>query len=484
MHSTDAGTQRFIAFLDWLTWRRIALIASAGAIFVGIVVYVFIPLRYTATTCILPSETPSAVASLTMRPVVTPSRGGALSMVYGSPVLARMEQVLKSQRVRGKLVDKYQLEKCLALSREDTLKWLAQATKISVIGEGEVGLSIEVTCPRPSRMRSWLGNSSAFSTAEAKQMCAQMANEYVSALDEYTTTASVKSAKDTRRFIEERVAEVQTALNETEGQLEQLQTEYLLMAPDSKASQLVETANVTGRQYAEAVADVQEVAHSLDSARSRLSSENATRISQETTRRNPIIVSLEERLASLRTDLASQTAEGRSARHPDVVTTRSAMSDVERQLDEVTRDVLQQITRQPNPLHDSLLQDVTRLEVQLAGMHARQDKLSQQVEAAENALRELPPVAREYVHMDRKRRIQTETLTALTRQSELAAIQEQQESSERFEVLDEAAAPERKSGPSTIRNAAVTFVVIAGLLTLGLAYRRGLFTDYDASEQA
>ncbi len=478
-----------MAFLDSLRWQRIALIAAAGAAFAGVLCAVLVPPRYTARTTILPSETPSAVAGLTMLAAGGAAEGsGVPSMLGGSSALARMEQVLKSQRVRGKVMDEHQLADRLGLTQAGALRWLEQATTISVIGKsglaGGAGLAIEVTCPGTSRIQRWLGSSGGFSTDEAKQTCADMANEYVSALDEYITTASVRAAGDTKRFIDKRMAEVQTGLNDTEDQLEQLQTEYLLIAPDSKASQLVEAAKVKGMQYAETVAQVQEITNSLDSARGRLTGESATRISQETTQRNPIIVSLEEQLASLRADLATQTAEGKSAKHPDVVATRSAISDVERQLDEVTQDVLQQITRQPNPVHDALLQDATRLEVQLAGARARRDKIGQQVAEAEAALRDLPPVAREYVSLERRRQTQTETLTALTRRSELAAIQEQQESSERFVVLDEAVAPERKSGPSTVKSAALTFVLIAGLLVLGLVYRRGLFADYDTSEQA
>ena len=478
MHSTRAATGRFVAFLDWLTWQRIVLIASAGAVFVGIVVYVLLPRQYSAATSILTSQAPSPVAGL---------QGLSMSgMSLNNAAIERMEYVLKSRRVRDALVEKYELESRLELSHEKALEWLDAASTINIVGGGGllggIGLTIQVTSPGPSRLQMWTGTTGPFTTDEAKQVCAQWANDYVAILDEYLTTANVKSARDTRLFIEERLTEVQAGIGETEDRLQELQTQYLLMEPDSKAKELIGAAQDATMEHARTVRQAQEVAKSLSTSRSRLQREDAERISQEITQRNPVIVSLEQRLAGLREDLATQMGDGKSSQHPDVVAVQSGISDVERQLELVTRDVLQQVTRQPNPLHDSLLQDVTRLEVQLAGTHARQEKLSQQMDEADNALRELPPVVREYVHMNRKRQIQTETLTALARQLETANIEEQRESSDSFQVLDEAVPPERKSGPSTVKNAALTFLAIAFLLGFGWAYRHGMFTEYEGNE--
>ena len=482
MHSTKAATQRFAAFLDWLTWQRIALIASAGAIFVGIVVYVLLPRQYSAATSLLLREVQNPVSGLGLLAIP--------GLSSGAPSLERMEQILRSRRVRDILVQKYELESRLGLTHQEALQYLGDATTIRTIGagglslRGGVGLVTEVACSGPSRFGVWTGRTEPFTTDEAKQICAQLANDYVVTLDDYLTTANVKSARDTKLFIEERLTEVQAGIGETEDRLQELQTQYLLMEPDSKAKELIGAAQDANMEHARTARQAQELANSLSMSRSRLQREDAERISQEITQRNPIIVSLEQRLAGLRADLATNMGEGKSSQHPDVVVLQSAISDVERQLEAVTRDVLQQVTRRPNPLHDTLLQDVTRLEVQLAGIRARQEKLSQQMDEAEDALRELPPVAREYVHMNRKRQIQTETLTALARQLETANIEEQRESSASFQVLDEAVPPERKSGPSTVKNTARTFVAIVVLLALGWAYRHGMFTEYQGEAQS
>jgi uncharacterized protein involved in exopolysaccharide biosynthesis len=470
MDSTGTETGSFWAFVDWLTWQRIVVIAAACAALVGIIVFVFVPLRYSATASILISETTPSAAGMQNLPVANLSLGGSAA--------TRMEHVLKSRHMREILVDEHQLESRLGLSRGKTLKWLNEAASISVFGQrglqSGIGLTVDVICPGPSRLQRWMGNPAPFTTDEAKQKCAELGNDYIAKLDEYMTTANVQSARDTRLFIEERLTEVQANLNETEDLLEELQTQYLLMEPDSKAKELISAAQDVNIEHARTARQAQELANSLSTSRSRLQREDAERISQEITQRNPMIVSLEERLARLQAELSTHLAEGKSSRHPDVVVAEAEIGDVKQQLSQVNEEVLQQIARQPNPLRDTLLEDVTLLEVQLAGIRARQNKLRQQMEEADSALRELPPIVREYVHMDRKRRIQAETLTSLTRQLELASIEEQRESSATFQVLDEAVPPERKSGPSTVRNAAITFVLLVILLSLMLAWRTGI----------
>ncbi|MEN6301488.1 MAG: hypothetical protein ABFD96_02120, partial [Armatimonadia bacterium] len=169
---------------------------------------------------------------------------------------------------------------------------------------------------------------------------------------------------------------------------------------------------------------------------------------------------------------------------PDVVVIQSEINQTEKQLEHLSVDVLQQVTRQPNPLYDGLLGDVTRLEVQLAGAKARQAQMAQEIAQSESQLRSLPPVAREYVNLSRKQKIQSETIGELSKQLQLAEIEVQRNSSESFSVLDPAVAPEEKSGPSTVKSAAMTFVLLVVLLTLGWAYRHGMFMDYAEEEQA
>ncbi|MEN6548891.1 MAG: hypothetical protein ABFE07_22840, partial [Armatimonadia bacterium] len=115
---------------------------------------------------------------------------------------------------------------------------------------------------------------------------------------------------------------------------------------------------------------------------------------------------------------------------------------------------------------------------------ARQTQIAENIAKSESQLRDLPPVAREYVNLSRTQKIQSETIGELAKQLQLAEIEVQRNSSESFSVLDPAVAPEEKSGPSSVKSAAMTFVLLVVLLTLGWAYRHGMFMDYAEDEQA
>ncbi len=323
------------------------------------------------------------------------------------------------------------------------------------------------------------GQKTPFTSAEAKQMCAQLANDYIAALDQYLATSSLKSAQDVYDFVTARIEEVEDSMSETEQSLQELQSEYLLMDPESKTRMVITGAQDAGVEYARTRREAASQASSLNASRALLKKEDAERIAGQVTQRNPMIVNLEQRLASLQGELASEMADGKKSEHPSVVSLEAAIADTREQLDQVAQDVLQQVTQQPNPVYDSLLQDVARLEVQLAGTLARQAQIGQQVQQAEEELRELPTIVREYAYLNRRQAIQGETLTALAREREAAAINLRRESTGSFDVLDAAVPPEKKAGPSSVKAAAVAFVMVMGLLAIGWAYRRGLFTDYD-----
>jgi uncharacterized protein involved in exopolysaccharide biosynthesis len=264
-------------------------------------------------------------------------------------------------------------------------------------------------------------------------------------------------------------------LEETEDRLEELQTGYRLIDPDSKAGQLIHQTEATSQAWAEATALVEGLGHSLETARAQLAHEDAMRIAQEVTARNPVIAKLEEELANLETELARDLEAGKSRLHPDVEQTEAAINSIKRQLGEVEKEVRQQVLHQTNPTYDTLMSKVIGLEVELAGSRARKATYSAQLAEVEAEIAQLPPVIREYVGLSRQRQLQAELLRTLATRLELAAIEEQRESSGKFQVLDRAVPPLRKSGPSSMRSAGVAFVLLFVALSMICAYQRGIF---------
>jgi uncharacterized protein involved in exopolysaccharide biosynthesis len=464
-----------MSFLDWLTWWRITVMAGAGAVIVGLIVYVFVPVQYSASSTFLVKEGAASSLVLPAEMMMPGARPTTTSQLY-------MEMVLNSRNLRSALIQAHQLESRLGLSPQKAQEWLREATDISAIGKRPmrdgVGTTTTVTVDSTNRLSQWRGQPKPFTHEEAKQLCAQLANDYVASLSDYLVKVNIKNAQANQQFIEGRLKEVRVSLAETEDRLQRMRTQYLFLEPANKFQVLVDTASTASKEFATGEVRTKQLASSLASSRTRLSREDADRITTQVQQRNQNFAVLEQELTNLQTEYQTELAKGKSPRHPDVVVIQSAIDEIKQQRTQLPQQVLQQVTVQANPLYDKLLLDVVTAEVQLAGEQARQRQLKQQVDQAENALRSLPPVAREYTKIQEKYKIQTELLASLSRQLELANIEVNRDSVSSFDIMDEAEPPEKKAGPSTVINTVLAFFVLFMILALGWAARHGLFFDY------
>ncbi len=463
--------------LQWLTWQRILLVAFGCAVLVGIIVYLFVPLRYSASASVLVSKPVSAPAGLQ-------GLQGLAQLGLGNEgaSLERIQAILKSRRLRNDLIEKHDLESKLQLSHEETLEWLRENTSIKTLGPdfagGGVGLTIRAHCTGSSRTDSWLGRTAAFNDAEAKEICAQLANDYVTFLDKYLTAANVKSAQGTKEFIQERLDTVRQNLEDAEDRLQQLRQHYLLMEPEEKAKALSSAIQDASTTYEKTSHTVQEFSQQLRETKETLGREEAERIASEVIARNPKITSLHEQLATVEAQLAVEQDDGKSSQHPDVRALQSKIRNIKQQLQQTQEDIRQQVVWQSNPLHDTLRDRAVELEAELAGLRARRESLHQEISEGEQQLREFPAIAREYMNAERQRQLYAEIAATLARQLELATIQVQKDTSDSFDVLDTAVPPERQTSPSASNSAAMAFIVVLAILALALMHRDGLFLDF------
>jgi hypothetical protein len=472
-------------FLDGLTWPRILRLSIIGALLVGARVFLLLPREYTARASLLTRDEPDAIKSLQLVAAAgEPSAGGgALALLGGAQdPLRRMELVLRSRTVQEQLVEKFKLAEYLGLPPPEAIRALDHMTNIKMQGGGALvasspGMTIEVTCGASPRLNGWIRWGHSHSVDEAKRLCADLTNGYVDLLDAYMANTSVSNARDTRLFIDKRRKEIEAELRVTEDKLQVLQQQYGLMDLASKTSEMLERTTSLAKALGQTATEAAGLSSSLHQVRVELPQQETKRVSRAVMERNPMISQLELRMADLQMQLAAALANGKSLKHPDVLQIQSQMRDARQQLRRVTQEVRANFTEEVNPAHDVLLQKLTGLEVELAGARASQAVLGQDLVEARRNLASLPPVTREYMHLKRQVDIQVELMTAVVKQLEFATIEEQRESSGRFQILDRAVPPDKKSGPSTIRNTAAAFFLLLMVLTAGWAYRRGLLTD-------
>ena len=287
----------------------------------------------------------------------------------------------------------------------------------------------------------------------------------------------VSSARQTRKFVEQRSAKIRKQLDATEDDLEALQIQYRLVDPASQASRLITDISALNQARAAAAKEVKNAQGALAAARRLLPHEEAMRIQQEVTIRHPLIGQLEGKLLEQRNQLSTALASGKSAEHPDVVAIRATISDSEEQLRRISREIRAQFTRQPNPAREALWGKVIELEVELAGARAAASEAGSDLAAIEKQVTALPPVARRFMELSRQRDVLADLLVTLAKRLEIAAIQEQQETNGRFEQLDPAVVPPAANGSGTVRKMIMTFILAVVVLGLTWGYRRGLFAD-------
>lgn len=480
--ATRTETRGILLFFRWLNGLRIVGLSAAVAAGVGLLTYLFAPRTYTATTTLLFANQNVLTDILALAGA---SGGSSTSGISSLPILGGasspepwLTELLRSRKIRRMLAERVHLQDKLRLPREKTLRWLTEATVIKSLQKGlglsaPVGMAISVKCPGPTHWQQLWRRPALLTSEQARQLCAELANGYVQVLDEYLTHSSISQARQTRQFVQARSREVGTELKRVENELEKLQVQYLMVDPQGQAQQIADQWKDLQKTYTQLGQQLEQMQRSLERTRQLLPRQQVMLVQQETIARNPLIGQLETRLLEERNRLDQLLASGKSGEHPEVQAAQAALASLEKQRREVTEQIQSSVARQADPAYATLRNKAIELEVGLTGTRAAQQAVAAQLQQLKQRLQRLPAVARQYAELARRRDILAELQLTLAKRLEIAAIQEQQESSGRFEQLDEALPPPQPDSPGTVRRMILSFILCGLLLTLGWAYQRG-----------
>ena len=304
-----------------LLWSFVVLISVGVALGAGWLSYQFLPHSYVATSSMLISTQPDIIAAIvaggtgelagataTSDALVRPPVSGALNSLWA---------ILTSRQMLLRIVHKHDLTRELSLDESYAVEALRNMTKFQQITN--VGVTVTVTCRGARWPRNSFFLSSSLTLAKARQLSADLANSYLTELENYVTETNLRQARQTREFLEASERETQDQLQRAEQRLQTLQSEHSLLNPENKFSELLEKLKAIEPAYAEAIVQVEEAAKVQKAAQAQLDKLSAMRISQEIMARNPVITTLEQKLAQLHIDLKTEQAMGQSDRHPDIV---------------------------------------------------------------------------------------------------------------------------------------------------------------------
>ncbi len=465
---------------DWsrvLFWIFAVLISVGVALAAGWLSYQFLPRSYVATSSMLISSQPDVVAA-----IIAGGTGDLAGATAASDTLVRapvtgalssLWAFLTSREILLRIVHKHDLMRELSLDESYAVDALRNMTKLQQITN--VGVTVTVTC----RGARWPRNSfflgSPLTLEKAQQLCADLANSYLTELEKYVTETNLRQARQTREFLEASKQETQAQLQRIEQRLQTLQSEHSLLNPEDKVSELLERLKIIEPAYAEATARVKEASKMREAAQAQLDELSAMRISQEIMARNPVITTLEQKLAQLYIDLKIEQAIGKSDRHPDIIKLNAAIDGIKQQLQEIREEVVQQISRETDPAYDAVASTVVQLETEIVGAQARKAQYTRLRQAVRTELAELPGIAREYAFLEREQDQYAQLLGPLAQGLGLIGLVEKYSRASRFIRLDTAVPPQKPTSSAAILSVLIAVVVLLIAGALVMAYRRGVF---------
>lgn len=192
--------------------RRVPILrATLVAAVLTLGIAFLLPRWYRATAVLMPPEESDLLSNMAFaQRALTKFPAFGVLDDYFTPA-DTYKAILTSRTVQESIVEKFDLVKLYKLkSREKTVKELKGHVKVKLNPDGTIQISVE---------------------DRDKQRAADMANAYVAELDRFNMLKRNSRAKQTRVFLESRVAETDSLLRLSEHQLQRYQETHGAVAP-------------------------------------------------------------------------------------------------------------------------------------------------------------------------------------------------------------------------------------------------------------
>jgi tyrosine-protein kinase Etk/Wzc len=238
----SAAPEEDISLLDLLIvvvrYRKLILKIAAYTVVIGVIVSLLLPLRYTATTSILPPQQTSSAGSALMAQlgnlssVASLAGGSSLGLKNPNDLQVAM---LRSRTVEDAMLDRFHLVELFKVKqRSDARKELENVVDIdNGIKDGLIRISV---------------------TDRNPQRAAEMANGYVEEFKRLSATLAVTEASQRRLFFEQQLSQAKDNLAHAEEDLKRTGQKTGLVQLDSQTRATIELlANLRGQIAAKEV---------------------------------------------------------------------------------------------------------------------------------------------------------------------------------------------------------------------------------------
>lgn len=243
--SEEPGKDYEISLIDVLTqlaYRKglIAKVTGVAAL-IGLILCFVLPVKYTATTKIMPPQQTQSSASMMMNQLASGGAGSLAAMAGGGLGLKNPNDIylglLNSRPVADAIIQKFGLKSVYhAKNMTSARKELAKNTIVSSEKNGFIVVSV---------------------TDKDKNRVAAIANDYTDELRSLTKTLAVTEASQRRLFYEDQLKQAKETLLTAELSFQQVQQKKGLVQLDAQAKTMIQSLATLRAQVAAKQVEVQ-----------------------------------------------------------------------------------------------------------------------------------------------------------------------------------------------------------------------------------
>lgn len=406
------------------------------------------------TTFYFPLQSSGGSVSALSQSVLGKGGGGAADSLFSALLPVRpvglqdyTSGVLESRRVADMLIDRFHLlDYYHTRLRSVAADALHRTTQITLSPEGIMEIKVKAGSP---------------------QMAADLANGYVDAYREYSSTSTVSIAKKHRLNVEQQLAELQGKLSQAEKDMAGFQGRYKTEDFPAEAKGMIRS--LFDLRMQKMAAEVEKKAGERKIKQSiALAVRNLRYASKDPvlapSMDDPVLMNLRDQLAGVYVKY-SQAKATETRANPERESYRQQMQNLQASL-------RGQLRREIKAHSRGVSSDLLNLELATEWSDAKAQAYQNAIARMEKAVESYPNIGLQYERKAQKLKILEALNLFLSSEREKAILQEAKESPD-FEVLDKALPPDFKSGTG------LRIYLMAGLmLGLALGFLGTIAADY------
>lgn len=302
--------------------------------------------------------------------------------------------------------------------------------------------------------------------------------------EEHYTTLNERVAEPSRIFIEQQLAHARREYERAARNVAEFQNRYReLIQPTDQTSATLVNINQYEMMLNDAIRTQRLAAIRVARLAQQLRQEQVeTGRYMEVgrmTRMNPIYQQLLASKITLETQLQSLLAQGKGEKHPAVEALRAQLKDVEKQLGQVQKEIVDAKSTGMNPVHELLLREYVLAQTDLAVSNARIKQIEPQLAQLRAKLNNYPDRARQLQDLLLQRSLAEEKVILLKRKLDEAIIREQELRDAQFIKLIDAPSVrpvDNKLGLRVTLAFALSLILSVGLILLLSQIDQGVYT--------